>query len=163
MTNELNTYDDAGGEIVAFELRPEAQAFVRAVSRGYDPADAAQLAGFERSEARNLVSHPRLQAAIRSECKSLLTGRTLPLAVRALNRIFEDPTSPPAIVFKAAVAVINQMRLYQDDAVSSLEDASSTVLTSQDISAMSPQQLTDYKQRVNLLLTVDRASQEGNS
>lgn len=84
-------------------------------ARGYDPADAAELAGYERGEARALIRHPRINAALVDEARKLARGRLVPLALRALTRLLDDPTTPPVTIARVAMAILAQARALSDD------------------------------------------------
>jgi hypothetical protein len=147
------THDVNDLEPVGVELMPETAKFVELAARGYDPADAAQLAGFDRSESRTLLRHARVQEAIHNEARGLAAGRLLPLALRALTRLMEDPTTPPVLLARVAAQLIAQGGLIRPPASAIPTDTE----TNPDLSLndMTPEQLAERKRSLNALLTFD--------
>lgn len=148
MTPEINEI-----EPVAVELLPETARFVELVARGYDPGDAAQLAGFQREDARGLVRHPRVQDAIHNEARGLAKGRLLPLALRALTRLMEDPTTPPVLLARVAAQVLAQGGILAPDARSAPATPQSP--DALPINDMTPDQLAAAKRDINTLLRIE--------
>lgn len=145
----------------SIELRPETTRFVELVARGYDPADAAQLAGYERGEARQLIRHPAITEALRKECRALAHGRLLPLATRALARVLEDPTTPPVLLARIAAQLIasaGMLSPHAADAPKETEENSKI----RDITSMTPEQLSAAKRDLNRLLTIEGSPVKAN-
>jgi len=147
MTDDFNT----------LELSPALGRFVELVARGYDPADAAELAGYDRSEARALFRHPAVSEAIAQEARKLASGRLVPLALRALTRLMEDPTTPPVTIARVALGILSQAGTATPAGkrAASPEHPNDDPLTSLPLSDMTKEQLAAAKKNINQLLTLE--------
>ena len=156
MTDQINYLEPVG-----VELMPETAKFVELVARGYDPADAAQLAGFSREESRALIRHPKIQEAIHNEARGLAAGRLLPLALRAITRLMEDPTTPPVLLARVAAQLIAQGGLLRPPASAIPEPSENDKALS--LNDMTPEQLAERKRSLNTLLTFEGSANEAKS
>lgn len=143
------------------ELTPALGRFVELAARGYDPADAAELAGYDRGEARALIRHPRVNAALVAEARQLARGRLFPLALRALTRLLEDPTTPPVTVARVALGILSYAGAFDPNAQSPNRPVGdSGELADLPIGDMSREQLNEAKAKINHSLTFDGVARE---
>lgn len=138
-------------DALQIELAPETTRFIELCARGYDPADAAELAGFPRADARRMIRHPAIRAALDAEIRAVTKSNLLPLAVRAAVRTLQDPTTPATVVAMLAAKIMGQAGVYDEPAPAT--ESPRGALQSVDVEALTPQELTETKRKINALLT----------
>jgi hypothetical protein len=97
-------------EIAGRELTPKQWAFAQELALTGDYVAATTKAGylFPETEGRRVAALPHVQEAVRQEIERLFTGRLVPLAVKALERVLTDPTVNAAAVVAAAKAAFDR-------------------------------------------------------
>jgi hypothetical protein len=84
--------------------------FVRHISEGIAPPDAARLAGFaeaSRGAVYSLLRAPRVLAAIHTEVRRKLVA-VAPIALAVIERLVKDDTTPPKIRLDAAKTLLDR-------------------------------------------------------
>lgn len=85
--------------------------FVRHISEGIAPPDAARLAGFAEASrngtAYSLLRAPRVLAAIHTEVRRKLVA-VAPIALAVIERLVKDDTTPPKIRLDAARTLLDR-------------------------------------------------------
>jgi hypothetical protein len=97
-------------ELALKNLTEQQRAFVRHLALTGDYFASGTKAGYLSPEdvGRRVAALPHVQEALRQEIDRLFTGRLVPLAVKALERVLTDDKANPAAVVAAAKAAFDR-------------------------------------------------------